>query len=219
MIQQINKSDDASLCKQILALAAIAYQPLTLDELSTLVEEFDAADDLKSKREIIGLCGSFLTLRNDTVYFVHQSAKDFLSTEAFHNIFPSGIKAAHYTVLSRSLEAMSALHRDMYSLGELGCPAEQVIQPNPDPLAALRYSCIYWIDHLCDWNSSASTDTLADLQHGGAVPEFLKKKYLYWLEALSLCKSISKGVVSVGKLKALIQVSIGLGILETSYAS
>jgi hypothetical protein len=28
MIQQVNNSDDASLCKQILALAAIAYQPL-----------------------------------------------------------------------------------------------------------------------------------------------------------------------------------------------
>lgn len=220
MIQQINHSDDASLCKQILALAAIAYQPLTLDELSTLVEEFeDAADDLKSKREIIGLCGSFLTLRNDTVYFVHQSAKDFLSTEASQNIFPFGIQAAHYAVLSRSLEAMSALHRDMYSLGELGYPAEQVVQPNPDPLAALRYSCIYWIDHLCDWNSSASTDTLADLQDGGTVHEFLRKKYLYWLEALSLCKSMPKGVVSVGKLKALLQVNIKLGIPVTNNAS
>ncbi|KAF2008717.1 hypothetical protein BU24DRAFT_437817 [Aaosphaeria arxii CBS 175.79] len=153
MIQQISNLDDASLCKQILSLAAVAYQPLTLDELSTLVEEFeDEADDIKSKQEIIGLCGS--------------------------------IKAAHYAVLSRSFKAMSALHHDMYSLGEL------------------RYSAAQ-IDHLCNLNSSAPTDTLADLQNRGAVHEFLRKKYLYWLEALSLYKNMSKGIVSIGKLLGL----------------
>jgi len=219
-MQQINNSDDASLYKQILALAAIAYQPPTLDEIPTLIKQLeDVANDPKSKREIISLCGSFLTLRNDTVYFVHQSAKDFLSTKALHDIFPSGIEVAHYAVLSRSLQALSALHRDMYNLGELGYPAEQITQPNPDPLAALHYSCIYWIDHLCDWNLSASTDTLAHLQDGGAIHEFLKKKYLYWLEDLSLYKSISKGVVSMGKLKVLIQVIIKLATPDTNNIS
>jgi len=207
MMQQISNSDDASLCKQILALVGIAYQPITLDELLTLVEQLeDVANDPKSIREIIGLCGSFLTLRKDTVYFVHQSAKDFLSTKASYDIFPSGIGAAHYVILSRSLQAMSTLHRDIYSLSELGYPAEQIIQPNPNPLAGLRYSCVYWIDHLCDWGLSASTDSSVDLQDGGPVHEFIRKKYLYWLEALSLCKSVSKVVVSIAKLEALINV-------------
>ncbi|KAF2460807.1 hypothetical protein BDY21DRAFT_383665 [Lineolata rhizophorae] len=208
MMQQISNSDDASLCKQILALATIAYQPTTLEELPTLVEQLeDVADDPKSIREIIGLCGSFLTLRKDTIYFVHQSAKDFLSTKASHDIFPSGIEDAHYVILSRSLQAMSTLHRDMYSLGKLGYPADQIIQPNSNPLAALRYSCIYWIDHLCDWSLSASADFSVALQDGGAVHEFVRKKYLYWLEALSLCKSMSKGVVSIAKLETLTYAS------------
>jgi hypothetical protein len=207
MMQQINKSDDASLCKQILALVAVVYQPATLDELPTLVEQLeDVADDPKSIQEIIGLCGSFLTLQKGTVYFVHQSAKDFLFAEASNDIFPFGIEAAHYAIFSRSLQAMSMLHRDMYSLGELGYPAEQIIEPNPNPLAALRYSCIYWIDHLCNWSLNSFTDSSADLQDGGTVHEFLRKKYLYWLEALSLCKSVSKGVVSITKLETLLQV-------------
>jgi hypothetical protein len=45
-----------------------------------------------------------------------------------------------------------------------------------------------------------------DLQDGGAVHIFLKTLYLYWLEALSLSKSMSKGVLSMVKLNALIQV-------------
>ena len=207
MMQQISNSDDASRCKQILALVVIAYQPITLKELVTLVEQLkDVADDPGSIREIIGLCGSFLTLRKDIVYFVHQSAKDFLCTKASHDIFPSGIAAAHYVILSRSLQAMSTLSRDMYGLDKLGYPAEQIIEPNPNPLAAARYSCIYWIDHLCDWSLSASADSSADLQDEGAVHKFVKEKYLYWLEALSLCKNMSRGVVSMAKLETLINV-------------
>lgn len=72
MMQQISSLDDASLCKQILALIVIAYELITLDELVTLVEQLEnVANDPTLIREIISLCGSFLTLRNDTVYFVH----------------------------------------------------------------------------------------------------------------------------------------------------
>ena len=95
----------------------------------------------------------------------------------------------------------------MYSLGKLGYPAKQIIQPNPNLLAALHYSYIYWIDHLCDWSSSTSAHDKDDLRGGGTVDSFLRKKYVHWLEALSLCKSMSKGVVSMAKLEALTNVT------------
>jgi hypothetical protein len=38
---------------------------------------------------------------------------------------------------------------------------------------------------------------------------FIKTKYLHWLEALSLCRSMSKGVLSMAKLEAVIQVILG----------
>jgi hypothetical protein len=208
MMEQICNSDDADLCKRILASIVTVYQPITLKELASLVEMLeDMADDLDSLREIIGRCGSFLTIRGDTIYFVHQSAKDFLLTKAFNEIYPSGTEEAHYEIFSRSVQVMSGtLRRDMYNLGALGYPAAQVKQPEPDPLAASRYSCVYWIDHLCTWSVNSSVDHNDDLQDNGAVDNFIRKKYLYWLEALSLCKSMSKGVVSIAKLEALIQV-------------
>ena len=56
----------------MLALAAILYRPVTIPELIALVQPLeDLADDLELVREIVSLCGSFLTLREDTVYFVH----------------------------------------------------------------------------------------------------------------------------------------------------
>jgi hypothetical protein len=46
------------------------------------------------------------------------------------------------------------------------------------------------------------------------VDVFVRKKYLYWLEALSLCKSMSEGVLSMAKLEALIQVILGPAMLS-----
>jgi hypothetical protein len=207
MMRQISVSDDATLCKQVLASAALVYRPITLQELVALAEPLEDIADEAEVREIIGLCRSFLTLREDTVYFVHQSAKEFLFASAYHEVFPQGAEATHHVIFSRSLTILSnTLHRDMYSLEALGVAIEDVQPPEPDPLAASRYSCVYWIDHLYDSKSESWADGVGDLEVAGAVDEFLRKKYLYWLEALSLCRSISEGVISMAKLSSLAQV-------------
>ncbi|KAF2136036.1 uncharacterized protein K452DRAFT_362792 [Aplosporella prunicola CBS 121167] len=145
MMLQIHESQAPDVCKRILASVAIVYRPITTKELATLVEKLeDMADDHESMERIISLCGSFLTVKEGVVYFVHQSAKDFLFSNASDEVFPSGEKDVHYSIFSRSLNTMSkALRRDMYDLKELGYPAEQIRQPNPDPLAASRYACFY----------------------------------------------------------------------------
>jgi len=99
------------------------------------------------------------------------------------------------------------LRRDIYDLQEHGFPIENVKPPDPDPLAASCYSCIYWLDHLCDCNDDYHVDQKAELQSGGIVDVFMRAKYLYWLEALSLCKSVPKGVTGIAKLEALMTVS------------
>ncbi|KAJ0116662.1 WD40 repeat-like protein [Diaporthe amygdali] len=207
MLLQISSSGNAALYKRILASIAIVYRPITLKELTSLVEMLeDMADDPESLQEIAGLCGSFLTVQDDTVYFVHQSARDFLLTKAVDEVFPSGIEETHYLLFSRSLQVMyRTLRRDMYNLRALGYPIEHVVQPDSDPLGTSRYSCIYWVDHLCDWNPNSSANHPLSLNDGGDVDTFLRKKYLYWLEALSLCKAMSQGVVSMAKLENLTQ--------------
>jgi hypothetical protein len=205
MMQQISRSEDAELCKQILASIALVYRPITLQELAALVEQLeDIADDPESIEEIVSLCGSFLTLRKETIYFVHQSAKEFLSTNAAQEVFTSGKEHVHYTIFIRSLEILSkTLQRDMYNLEALGYLIEDVKHPDSNPLVAVHYSCVYWVDHLCD--AASYVDCLQD---GGVVDVFLREKYLYWLEALSLCKSMPKGVASMTKLWSLVRVCL-----------
>jgi NACHT domain/Heterokaryon incompatibility protein (HET) len=203
MITQISHEGESELYKQILATIATVYRPISLAELTSLVEALqDTTDDVKALHEIIGLCGSFLTVRDDTIYFVHQSAKDYLLEKAASEIFPSGITNIHHIIFSRSLKALSEiLRRDVYGIDAPGLPIDQVQQPDPDPLISVRYSCVYWISHLLNGNA------INDVQDGGSVDTFLRRNYLYWLEALSLCKGISEGILLIANLEAHIQVS------------
>ncbi|KAK4118487.1 WD40 repeat-like protein [Parathielavia appendiculata] len=210
MMDQICQSEDAVLCKDILAIISVVYQPITLDELTALV---DALDDISGNyedlTEIVGLCGSFLTLRERTISFVHQSARDFLLKQACDVIFPSRIEGIHYTIFSQSLRVMrKTLRRDIYNLGAPGFSIDNVRPPDPDPLAAVRYSCVYWINHFRDCDPMKNANK--ELQDGGSIDAFFREKCLHWLEALSLQKGISEGVASVLGLEGLVEIGTSL---------
>lgn len=58
-------------------------------------------------------CGSILSIREDTVYFIHQSAKDYVVENAAQRIFP--ILHQHYKMFEASSDAMSnILDYNMY---------------------------------------------------------------------------------------------------------
>ena len=92
----------------------------------------------------------------------------------------------------------------MHALGFL---IDSVKPPNPDPLSAARYSCVYWVDHLCDIETGHDKIGLGD---NGVVHVFLKEHFLHWMEALSLLKSISNGILAISKLRSFLTVSIHL---------
>jgi len=210
MLDQIWSSRHAKLCSNILAIVSVVRRPITLDELTCFVEmPTRVSGNDKALAEIIALCGSFLTLRERTIAFVHQSAKDFLVQKAYDEIYPSKIEHVHYMIFSKSLQVMSqTLRRDIYDLTAPGFPIHQVKRPNPDPLSSARYSCIYWVDHLlsCDLSANAAHD----LHNGGSVHKFLLRSYLYWLEALSLIGELSAVILMMTSLQPRLDVSFNL---------
>jgi hypothetical protein len=206
MMIQIHGSEHAELCNSILALASTIYKPITLDELPSFINlPPRSIGNHRALAEIIGRCGSLLILQDHNISLVHQSAKDFLVTTAKRDIFPTGIEDVHYSIFSQSLRAMStALQRDIYSLRTPGVSIDQVRKPNPDPLAALPYTCVYWIDHLHDGGAGKKTET--DLEDKGSVDKFLRQHYLHWLEALSLLRYMPTAMLSMKKLEGLFEV-------------
>ncbi|CAN9468708.1 unnamed protein product [Alternaria alternata] len=207
MMSGISESEDAETCRCVLATTAILCRPVVIQELIVIVEPLEEFfDHPETVREIIQLCGSFLIMEEDTVYFVHQSAQDFLLGDAKDKIFPNGVDMAHQEIFRRSLAVLSSqLHRDMYKLEALDASVDTSRPPSPDPLKSLRYSCVHWIDHLCKskstfWVSHAERHQIID-----EVMLFLKGRYLYWLESLSLCKSTTKGLLALKALSFLVK--------------
>lgn len=206
MIDQVHNSGDAETCKRILAVMSTVYRPITFHELPSLIELPDYFSDCpQALSQIIAICGSFLTVHEDTIVFVHQSAKEFLLEETQNGIFPRGIEAEHCTIFSRSLQAMfKTLRRDIFQLRSPGFPIEKVIPPSPNPLAAIEYACVFWVDHLQDSGFNQIDET--GISVGWSIETFLQQKYLQWIEALSILKSLSYGISAMLKLVCLVQV-------------
>ncbi|CAG7555193.1 unnamed protein product [Fusarium equiseti] len=74
IIDQIMHSRDQEACKTILAVVTAAFEPLSLSELASSDDKLACfQSDLQTLSSIVTCCGSFLTLRNNIVYTVHQS--------------------------------------------------------------------------------------------------------------------------------------------------
>jgi hypothetical protein len=205
---------DLELCKQILASITLAYGPIHLEEfvqIAGLPEE--ASSDEVAIKGMVELCGSFLVNRDGIVYFVHQSAKNYFDIPRVRpKIGLGGPTEGHDRMVSRCLEAMkNKLRRDVYMLQHPGFAVADVIRPKSDPLSSIRYACVYWIDHLCEIKSGHDRVGLCD---NGTIDVFLKEHFLHWLEALSLLKRMSEGVLSIIKLTGLLTVSYYLNKVE-----
>ncbi|CAI7631252.1 unnamed protein product, partial [Penicillium pancosmium] len=208
MIDQVRGSEDAELCKEILAIMLSVFRPITLHELTSLIEQpDDDEDDHVPLEEIIAICGSFLTLREDTIMFVHQSAKEYLLKEALGDILPGGIEAEHNVIFSRSLDVIyQTLRRDILNIKLPGLYTKDVSVPSPNPLAPVEYACLYWVDHLYAYKSNKALKLSS--KNKEMLDTFLKWKYLNWLEALSILRSLSDGIRAMKKLESLTQEEI-----------
>jgi hypothetical protein len=203
MLDQIIASEDSELCMSILAVVSTVYRPIIVDELVSFVNMPNGVDsDYEALAEIIGYCRSFLVIRERTIFFVHQSAKDFLGKKASQDPLLFKTQHVHDSIYSRSLQAMSqTLKRDVYNLRAPGTSIDTVEPPIPDPLASVQYSCLYWADHLLDCQTRENT--IKDLKDSSSAYNFLRRYFLSWLEALSLLKSVSEGVIIIRKLEGL----------------
>lgn len=203
MLEQIQHNRDpeeVEVYLQTLRTITLSYRPLHLGEMGIVAGlPKDLSNDSQALQDLVGSCGSFLTLRKQIVYFVHQSAKDYFSTGNGLNIFPSGQTKAHGLLADRSLRLMSdSLKRDVCGLQKPGTLMEEVdnnIVGRHLP-AHVQYACCYWVHHL--------KENGAFLKDSKQVHTFLQEHFLHWLEALGLIKKISDGAVMVRLLDEML---------------
>ncbi|KAL7793996.1 hypothetical protein V8C43DRAFT_280834 [Trichoderma afarasin] len=204
MITQIRQQrrGNAKFCWKIISTIFTAYYPLRLGELgllSGLPKNISA--HLESIANLVTLCGSFLTIRQGIVYFIHQSAKEFLSTEVFH----SDVARRHADIYEQSITAISTLSQNIYGLLDLGFRSEHAWGPESNPLAPMRYSCFCWIGHFCDaYGANTKPETRLALQE--KLWLFLKDYVLRWLESILLFGGLADALRSLQRMVRELQV-------------
>ncbi|KAL7923954.1 hypothetical protein ACQKWADRAFT_325615 [Trichoderma austrokoningii] len=196
ILHRLAKQEENDAYQVLLSTVTAAERPLRLEELHTFLSSEgnieETTDDLRDVRDL-----------DNTVYFIHQSVKDYMMGTASKIIFPSGIEYQHYTMFKTSLSAMSrTLKHDLYGIEDPGSNIEMFYPPTPDPLAPIAYCCVFWVDHLLQSCDSGSYRNKIFLKDDGILHSFLKSKYLCWLESLALLRSLEpQGEAAVQKLK------------------
>ncbi|KAL2801694.1 hypothetical protein BJX63DRAFT_157636 [Aspergillus granulosus] len=221
MLSQIQRFErlKRETCMLVLSIVTLGYRPLHTRELSLLAglpKQQHGFDDLEN---IVGICGSFLTIRDDHVYLVHQSVKDYLSdNKIFTAISPSGRFGIHLRLYQESLQNLSTrLGRNIYDLEDPAISAGEIATPptDRDRLIDLRYSCTYWLDHFLE---STSTSAFEILKEYKVASDFFKEHLLHWLESLSLIGEVRHGIKGLKRLAHQQQQSpTEVGLNVTSY--
>ena len=134
----------------------------------------------------------------------HPSFRDFLLDKARCNDpqFLVDEKKAHRALAASCLQLMSErLERDICGLHSPGVLATEVQQERIEQClpTELQYACLYWVQHVQKGE--------ALLQDDGQVHVFLQKHFLHWLEALSLMRKTSEGILALISLDSMDAVS------------
>ena len=147
MLQQID-GDHLQKVDQILRWVTAAMRPLTLQELSEIIEHPSGhvMSPAQAVREKVKLCGGLIEARQNEVAFIHTSAKEFLlhgktdadgKVELFHN----EPRTLHYEVAQACYNTIrdSNLSRVEVKVSELSDQEEPKL---------LRYAIMHWIEHV-----------------------------------------------------------------------
>ncbi|KAF3073766.1 hypothetical protein CFAM422_004130 [Trichoderma lentiforme] len=206
------------ICQVLLSIITTAKRPLHLEELLVFINShwkgsrhFKTTYGLQDVRDMTKTCGSVLSIREDTVYFIHQSAKDYVVENAARRIFP--ILHQHYKIFEASIDAMSnILEYDIYDLKDPGIHIDDVPLKNPDsdPLASIRYCCVFWIEHLVSSYQFEGFKHSKYFKDDARLHSFLKEKFLCWIESLALMRSLyPQARIALQKLSDLIDSYCG----------
>jgi hypothetical protein len=232
---QIETSTDGNLtaCKRALSIATVANRPLRLSELRVLAEFPRRVPPHK----IVRLCRFFRVAEDDdnheTVYMIHQSAKQWLEIQLKEGFLEKGEGTDHWTYAqtSSAKRCLGALDITLEEIRKLRDPGIEItdIQPQSsqprsrgkvstqdqgplntathapipeDLLVPVTYAVLNWFDHVSE----------AALRHDESllttISDFMKQRFLYWLEALSRLHEMGKGVTITLRLNLLIEVSL-----------
>lgn len=200
---ETRQEQHAVRCKTILSATCLAFRPLSLCELAVVTGLQYASISVMVQR-----CGSFLIIKDDTVSLIHQSAKDYLVSVYQSRIQPFGFAHGHGQLVNCSIAAMSkVLKRNIYNLKTFDSKPREARRGTQDPLATVRYSCLFWMQHAVSFLESEGSEDHIKQALGHTMLAFLRRLFLQWLESVSLIGRISRAAELLSALLDLAETN------------
>ncbi len=210
------------LFRSVMGQLITAFEPLSIRSLTTLRHHTsNDDDDYDSVVEMLRHLGSLLSNvnladQNLAVIPLHTSFRDFLTNKEKSGGFCVSLQDAHrrlgHSCLGLllkdlkfnicNLESSYLANKDVE---DLKARIDKHIPP------ALLYACRFWDDHL------EHIDFEADLF--GKLRTFFKKKFLFWLEALSLTSDVGLASAACSALNVWLASGRGVSIIVDSMRS
>ncbi|KAL7909862.1 quinon protein alcohol dehydrogenase-like superfamily [Trichoderma velutinum] len=202
------KRQDA--CQILLSIITTAERPLHLKELYTFMsfqwDNFNSTYKLDDIQSIAKNYGSIFSIRDGIVYFIHQSAKDYIIKTKFN--VSSGLRGQHLRMFQTSINAMSRnLTYDIYNLKRPGIHISEIQSQKHDSLDPMRYCCVFWGQHLLCSSSGAEGEKTREAN--AILSTFFKTTFLCWVESLSLMGYMPQGLAILEMVKNLVDDQCG----------
>lgn len=166
---------------------------------------------IDSVQRTLGSLESVLNIPSDTkqpIRLLHPSFRDFLLDKARcrNERFQIQSEIAHAGLAIRCLDVIREdLRRDICDLKLPDSSPQEVSRDllNNHLPKHVQYACQHWIGHLeC---ASPHQRTHLGLRDGGEVHDFFQKRFLYWMEAMSLMGKMPETVL-MKSISALLKV-------------
>jgi ankyrin repeat protein len=186
------KSRDQMTVRRALAMILAANRPLTLSELNLALEieettqsiqdiDLERKEDFKSRFR--SWCGLFISVHHDKVYFLHQTAREFLLADVLRfNPAPQGMQWQHSIAIQDAHELLAECCVRFLSF--LNSDANLFADVTDDRRALCDYSARFWPMHFREAcfnsNSDATISRLALTVSNPGSDSFSQWSRIYW---------------------------------------
>ncbi|KKO96409.1 ankyrin repeat domain-containing protein, partial [Trichoderma harzianum] len=159
--QILNKSKEDPMVRKALSIILAASRPLTISEMNIAMDikatthtfhDLDLEDESDFKSRLRSWCGLFISIYHGKVYFLHQTAREFLLSDlASPTTIPSALHWHHSITTQEAnnvLAELCVLYLDLFNSSvSLTIEADGKASHSTDSNAFLNYSAENWGAH------------------------------------------------------------------------
>ncbi|PYH92040.1 purine and uridine phosphorylase, partial [Aspergillus ellipticus CBS 707.79] len=179
--QILNKSNEQGVVRRVLSIILAASRPMTVSEMNialnvnntlTCIHDLDLEENADFRVRLRTVCGLFISIHHDKIYFLHQTAREFLLADAVSPVSHTAksgselywqhsitSQCAHYYLAEICVSYMDFLNKHGSSL-ELESESKEGGDHIADSRAFLNYAANNWGAHSRAACISAGSDLI-----------------------------------------------------------